>query len=69
MDKFILEIPRYKQSGADIKLRINEESYAALANVCARTAIPMSQVASKAILYAIQNMEIKPTDRNEKESE
>ena len=59
MAGFILEIPRYKQTDDRPKIRISQEAYAVLSQMCAKTAIPMSQVASKAILFAAQHLQIK----------
>ena len=68
MSSFVLEIPRYRQSDSQPKIRITQEAYAVLTQVCAKTAIPMSQVASKAILYAVQHLEVKVKEDEDDEA-
>ena len=59
MADFILEVPRYKQAENRPIIRITPEAYAVLTEICAKTAIPMSKVASQAVLYAAQHLQIK----------
>jgi len=65
MAQFILEVPRYKQADAQPKVRVSQEAYAVLSQMCAKTAIPMSQVASKAILFAAQYLQVKEIGEEE----
>ena len=65
MTQFILEVPRYKQADTQPKIRISQEAYAVLTQMCAKTAIPMSQVASKAVLFAAQYLTVKETEEEE----
>jgi len=68
MADFILEIPRYRQTDDRPKIRINQEAYAVLTQICAKTAIPMSQVASKAILFAAQHLKVKEKEADSDET-
>ena len=65
MVDFILEVPRYKQADNQPKIRISPEAYAVLAQMCAKTAIPMSKVASQAVLFAAQHLQIKQIGEEE----
>lgn len=66
---FVLTVPRYKQADGRPKIHVSQEAYAVLTEICARTAIPMSKVASQAILYAAQHLEIRQEDRREEDEE
>ena len=65
MEAFVLEVPRYKQADSQPKIRITQEAYAVLTNLCAKTAIPMSQIASKAVLFAAQHLEVREKEEEE----
>lgn len=67
MDEFVLTVPRYTQSDRP-KIHISQEAYAVLTEMCARTAIPMSKVASAAILYAAQHLAIQTVGEEDKDN-
>lgn len=66
MPEFILEVPQYKQSDGSPKIRISKEAYTVLTQMCAKTAMPMSKVASQAVLFAAQYL---TSRENEKEGQ
>lgn len=61
---FVLEAEPRAYSGSGV-IRVTPEAYAVLTSLCARTMIPMNKIASRAILYAAEHLEIRMRTEDE----
>ena len=57
--KFILPRPKrhYKQHNSQMVIKINAEAYNALIDMASESGRPIKDIASKAIIYASQNVQ------------
>lgn len=58
-DNFILEVYRAVQGGNRPIVRLDSEAYTKLNEAKTATGLPVTQIASEAIKYALERMEIK----------
>jgi hypothetical protein len=65
MTKFILTVPRYSQDNNFPHVRISQEAYTVLSEMCAKTGWPMSRILSKAVFFAAENLSIETEDKKE----
>ena len=69
MDRFIVKTPIHKQSAQNgmCHIRVSPEAYAVLSSICVRTAQPLSKIATMAILFAAEHLEVVDGDAEEEE--
>ena len=58
-DNFILEVHRTIQESNRPIIRLNNEAYTALNEAKTATGLPITQIASEAIQYALERMEVR----------
>ena len=65
MPKFVLTVPRYQQDQSRPQVRISQEAYTVLSEMCAKKGWPMSRILSKAVFFAAENLSIEAEDKKE----
>jgi len=66
-DKFILEAKKkeYASNSRDTLVRLNMEAYNTLVDMANDSVMPMSQIASKAIMYANKHLAYEESEEEE----
>jgi len=69
MDRFIVKTPIHKQNAQNgmCHVRVTPEAYAVLSSICVRTAQPLSKIATMAILFAAEHLDIVDSDEEDEE--
>lgn len=65
MPKFVLTVPRYQQDQSCPQVRISQEAYTVLSEMCAKTGWAMARILSKAVFFAAENLSIETEDKKE----
>lgn len=70
MDRFVVETPRHRQNSQNgmCHIRVSPEAYAVLSSICVRTAQPLSKIATMAIMFAAERLEVVDGDAEEEEN-